>query len=159
MLIAQQIDSQWWVIDQDSLAKVAGPFGSEDEALSHIPPIIQPATFAINEPQSPAPTAKLSGSPTLPPSSIAAQSPPSTDRRHEGFIARNAAFMVSISIVVMFLSMLLVMAFHTSPSDNKDMLNTLLGILGGAFTLVLNYWFGTNASSSKKDYTIAQLSK
>lgn len=52
-----------------------------------------------------------------------------------------------------------IMAFHDLPAPNKDALMLLLGALNSAFGAVMGFYFGSSASSQKKDDTIKSLTK
>jgi hypothetical protein len=43
------------------------------------------------------------------------------------------------------------------PTENKDALNSLLGVLTTVFTLIMNFFFGSTASSKAKDDTIGAI--
>lgn len=45
------------------------------------------------------------------------------------------------------------------PEDNKDALNSLLGVLTTIFTLQMNYFFGSSSASKAKDETISDIAK
>lgn len=64
---------------------------------------------------------------------------------------------VSVLAVAAFLGYVNLIIFHAIPPDMKDVVNTAGGLLGGAFTLVVNYWLGSSAGSSAKDKTITSL--
>ena len=52
----------------------------------------------------------------------------------------------------MFFAMLLVLAFHPIPSENKDLFNVLLGVLGTAWGgSIIGYFFGSSSGSKGKD--------
>lgn len=67
-------------------------------------------------------------------------------------------FVLMVIVSTMFGAMLVVMAFHDVPAANKDMLNTLLGLLGAGFSGIVGYYFGSSSSSREKDQTISALS-
>lgn len=54
-----------------------------------------------------------------------------------------------------FLALLIIMGYHEVPDKNRDLLNTLLGVLATGFTTVVMYYFGSSSSSRAKDETIA----
>ncbi len=45
------------------------------------------------------------------------------------------------------------------PSENKDALNALLGVLTTIWTLQMNYFFGSTSSNKAKDDTISEIAK
>lgn len=66
---------------------------------------------------------------------------------------------VSVLVVVLFAAVVVLML--TKPVTFTDVqgtiLNILVGILGGAFTQVVNYWLGSSAGSAAKDTTLKQI--
>lgn len=64
---------------------------------------------------------------------------------------------VSLLVVVAFLSYVFLITKIPIPPDMKDVVNTAGGILGGAFTLSVNYWLGSSSGSSSKDKQLAAL--
>jgi hypothetical protein len=81
----------------------------------------------------------------LPPVAAPTQSP-STDHTRGLFIL--ASF-----IIAMFFVMMLVMSYHEVPDKNRDLLNTLLGVLAGTgFASVVGFFFHAtvNAGSNPK---------
>lgn len=73
-------------------------------------------------------------------------------------LAKYGTLIVAAMILTTFLAMLLVMSFHSVPTENKELLDTLLGFLGGSFTAVGTYYLGSTAASKAKDTTIAAMS-
>lgn len=45
------------------------------------------------------------------------------------------------------------------PKDNKDALNSLLGVLTTIFTLQMNFFFGSSSTSKMKDETVADIAR
>lgn len=45
------------------------------------------------------------------------------------------------------------------PPENKDALNSLLGVLTTIFTLQMNFYFGSSSASKAKDETISEIAK
>jgi hypothetical protein len=45
------------------------------------------------------------------------------------------------------------------PNENKDQVNQLMGVLLTIFTLQMNFFFGSTASSKTKDETIGTIAK
>jgi dolichol kinase len=75
----------------------------------------------------------------------------------ESSLTKHAPILLAGFILFAFLLMLVIMAFHTVPTENKDLVDTLLGVLGTAFAGVVGYFFGSNSSSKVKDATIASM--
>lgn len=69
-----------------------------------------------------------------------------------------ALFVLASIVMLMFFTMMIVLSFHEVPDKNKDLIDTLLGILGSTgFAGVVAFFFGTSASSMAKDTTIRSL--
>lgn len=47
--------------------------------------------------------------------------------------------------------------FVPVPADNRDMLNILIGAVGGTVTTIVGYHFGSSSGSAGKDRVIADL--
>jgi hypothetical protein len=45
------------------------------------------------------------------------------------------------------------------PAQNKDALNSLLGVLTTIFTLQMNFFFGSSSASRAKDETISEITR
>lgn len=72
-------------------------------------------------------------------------------------LSKYGTLIIAVAILTTFLAMLLVMSFHSVPTENKELLDTLLGFLGGSFTAVGTYYLGSTAGSKSKDNTIAAM--
>lgn len=70
---------------------------------------------------------------------------------------QNVQKFVATFVLAAFLGVILLMSWHTVPAENKDMLETLIGFIGGAFTAVVAFYFGSTSSSHTKDQTIAAM--
>lgn len=62
-----------------------------------------------------------------------------------------------VLVVGFFVSIYLVMAIKSDPSDH-DVIYMMLGSVSAAFGAVVQFWFGSSASSRVKDYSIKKLS-
>lgn len=49
--------------------------------------------------------------------------------------------------------------FVPVPEGNRDMLNILIGAVGGTVTTIVGYHFGSSSGSAAKDATIHEMSK
>lgn len=67
---------------------------------------------------------------------------------------------IALIVIIGFFGALYMMAHNPIPPENKDLVNILLGILGGSgFTAVMAYYFGSSIGSRNKENTIEQMSK
>lgn len=53
-----------------------------------------------------------------------------------------------------FFLLLFLFLFISIPKDNLQLIETMLGVVGAAFTAIIGFKFGSSASSSKKDDAI-----
>lgn len=61
---------------------------------------------------------------------------------------------LGIGVTFGFFGLMIFMMRWDVPAANKDMLNIMLGALGGAWVSIIGYYFGSSASSAKKDTII-----
>lgn len=61
---------------------------------------------------------------------------------------------LAYGVTVGFFGLMIFMMKWDVPAANKDMLNIMLGALGGAWVSIVSYYFGSSASSKAKDETI-----
>lgn len=54
-------------------------------------------------------------------------------------------------IVLGFFALLILLILAAVPTENKDLLNLVVGALIGVFTSVVAYFYGSSLGSSKKD--------
>ena len=73
-----------------------------------------------------------------------------------GVYAQNIA---AILIIGSFLGLLFIMAFYKTEIVNARLLDILIGSLGTMTVTIIGYWFGSSASSSRKDTIIQNLQK
>lgn len=62
--------------------------------------------------------------------------------------------LLAIAVTLGFFGLLALMAFHTMPAANQNVLDIMLGALGAAFTGVIHFYFGSSSGSQGKDATI-----
>ena len=67
----------------------------------------------------------------------------------------NAFLIIAMILAAMFGGVLLLLMFVPIPQENKDLLNILLGVLGGSFTTMVAWYYGSSASSRQKTSFIA----
>lgn len=65
---------------------------------------------------------------------------------------------MAYGVTVGFFGLMIFMMKWDVPAANKDMLNIMLGALGGAWVSIISYYFGSSAGSAKKDETISKMS-
>jgi uncharacterized membrane protein YdjX (TVP38/TMEM64 family) len=54
-------------------------------------------------------------------------------------------------IVSGFFALLILLVLSAVPTENKDLLNLVVGALIGSFSGIVSYFFGSSLGSSKKD--------
>jgi len=54
-------------------------------------------------------------------------------------------------IVAGFFALLILLVLSAVPTENKDLLNLVVGTLIGSFSGIVSYFFGSSLGSSKKD--------
>lgn len=67
--------------------------------------------------------------------------------------------LLALVLFVMFFGLLGLMMFHPVPAANKDVLNILLGALGGSFATVIAYYYGSSASSDTKTAILGRVAE
>ena len=165
-----------WTVENDT-GQLAGPFDSEviaqqaRVAIMYPPPVGAAAALANGSSPAPAPPTPSGTMPDTSPgtktetkqtssvSVIPQGDPLAPISQGDTGISKHAPVLVAGAVAVAFFAMLLIMSFHTVPSDNKDLEYTLLGVLATAFVNVCNYYFGSNRASKAKDSAIVNLSK
>ena len=68
-------------------------------------------------------------------------------------------YVLGILIVTGFFVLLYLLISKSIPTENKDLLNLVVGALIGNFGLVVGYFYGSSSSSAKKDETIDSMLK
>ena len=61
-------------------------------------------------------------------------------------------YMYALGIIILFslIFVVILMIFHAVPTENKDMLNIVLGALVMMASAVVNYFFGSSKGSADK---------
>ena len=80
---------------------------------------------------------------------------PPTDRRHGTSGAEKAPFILMMIITCGLFGMLIMMNFHAVPESSTTLMNIILGGIAAAWTQGINYFFGSSASTAKKDAALA----
>lgn len=60
-------------------------------------------------------------------------------------------------IIIGFFVLLYLLVTSEVPEKNKDLLNLVVGALIGSFATIVGYFYGSSASSAKKDDTISTI--
>ncbi len=63
-------------------------------------------------------------------------------------------YILGTLIVIGFFALLILLVLAQVPTENKDLLNLVVGSLIGVFTSVVGYYFGSSIGSAKKDEMI-----
>lgn len=66
---------------------------------------------------------------------------------------------LAIFVTVGFFGLLTMLCFVKLPDPSRDLINIMLGALGGGWLSIIAYYFGSSSSSKVKDDTISKLSK
>ena len=66
---------------------------------------------------------------------------------------------IALGVCVAFFGLLVSMLYVPVPSANQTVLNIMLGVLGGAVTTVLTYYFGGSASSDVKTAILGRVAE
>lgn len=64
---------------------------------------------------------------------------------------------LAIVISAGFFSLLALLAFRSVPAENRDIIMTMVGVLGTAWIGVTTYYFGTSSGSRSKDAVIGRM--
>lgn len=60
-------------------------------------------------------------------------------------------YILGALIVSGFFALLILLVLSAVPTENKDLLNLVVGALIGSFSGIVSYFFGSSLGSSKKD--------
>jgi hypothetical protein len=60
-------------------------------------------------------------------------------------------YILGALIVSGFFALLILLVLSAVPSENKDLLNLVVGALIGSFSGIVSYFYGSSLGSSKKD--------
>lgn len=71
--------------------------------------------------------------------------------------AGDAQKFVGACVILGFFGVVILLCWHVVPTENKELLDTMLGFIGGAFTTTVAFYFGSTSSSHEKDATITTL--
>jgi hypothetical protein len=58
---------------------------------------------------------------------------------------------LGLAVTIGFFGLMVFMMKWDVPAANKDMLNIMLGALGGSWVSIIAYYFGSSAGSAKKN--------
>lgn len=65
--------------------------------------------------------------------------------------------MVAILVIIAYLGLVILLCLRSVPTENKEPLEIVLGVLGASFGAVVAFYFSSTASSRQKDSTIAEM--
>ena len=60
-------------------------------------------------------------------------------------------YILGALIVIGFFSLLILLLYTTVPSENKDLLNLVVGALIGSFASIVGYFYGSSKGSAEKN--------
>ena len=60
-------------------------------------------------------------------------------------------YILGALIVLGFFALLILLILSAVPTENKDLLNLVVGTLIGSFSGIVSYFYGSSLASSKKD--------
>ncbi len=78
-------------------------------------------------------------------------------RRREIAVKDRTPAVISTIVCMGFFGILGVMAFFVLPLENKDALLLMIGFLGGSFTSVVSYYFGSSPGQQQRADALANL--
>jgi hypothetical protein len=64
---------------------------------------------------------------------------------------------IALTFVGGLIALIAALLFYTIPEGAKETLNIVIGVLAGGVATILNYYFGSSASSRDKDSTISTM--
>jgi ABC-type enterobactin transport system permease subunit len=77
-------------------------------------------------------------------------------RKRESIVLDKTPRNLAYFVVGGFFSILVFMMFSEVPVASRDILNIMLGALGGSFSGVIGYYFGSTAGSKEKNVLLAK---
>jgi hypothetical protein len=69
------------------------------------------------------------------------------------------AFLVGLTVMGVFLIMVLALIYVPIPSENRDSLTLLIGIVSGGVGTIVGYYFGSSKGSQKKSDLIEKITE
>lgn len=77
-------------------------------------------------------------------------------RKREMEVKDNTPKILAYAMTIGFFSILTFMLFKAVPTESRDLLNIMLGMLGTSFVSVISYYFGSTAGSATKTKLLAE---
>lgn len=65
--------------------------------------------------------------------------------------------LLALTVTIGFFGLLYVLAFHPVPTESKDVLYAMVGVLGTAWVALINFYFGSSSGSAAKTEAITNL--
>jgi hypothetical protein len=79
------------------------------------------------------------------------------DARAMGLATRDwVPKVLAMAVTIGFFGILVLIALHSLPETNHDVVNVILGSLGTAWISIIGYYFGTSAGSARKTELLAK---
>lgn len=75
------------------------------------------------------------------------------------WMAKNIAYCLDITLIVAFITMLLIIVYRVVPGNNKELFYTSFGLLGGYVSTVINFHRGTSSGSKASGDTLRNILK
>lgn len=79
-------------------------------------------------------------------------------RKREMTVKDNTPKILAYAMTIGFFAILTFMLFKGVPTESRDLLNIMLGMLGTSFVSVISYYFGSSAGSVAKTQILANAS-
>lgn len=72
------------------------------------------------------------------------------------WIAKNITGFLAVAVLGLSFVLFYMVIYTSIPADKKDIVIYILGVLSGAVTQILSYFYGSSKSSANKDSTLAE---
>jgi len=72
------------------------------------------------------------------------------------WIAKNITGLLAVAVIGLSFVLFYMVIYTSIPADKKDIVIYILGVLSGAVTQILSYFYGSSKSSANKDSTLAE---
>ena len=75
---------------------------------------------------------------------------------YSSWLSKNTTAILALTVMGLSFILFYMVIYTSIPADKKDIVIYILGVLSGALTQVLSYFFGSSKSSASKDESLAQ---